>query len=61
MGDETWFDNSEPKPKWHLMERCHTASTKNKKFKSQLEKLWLQTFCYEKDVILKTFLPGGLQ
>jgi hypothetical protein len=20
MGDETWVDNSEPKPKWYLME-----------------------------------------
>jgi hypothetical protein len=35
------------------------ASPKKKKFKSQLEKLWLQNFCYEKDVILKSLLPGG--
>jgi len=35
------------------------ASPKKKKFKSQLEKLWLQNFCYEKNVILKSLLPGG--
>jgi hypothetical protein len=37
------------------------ASPKKKKFKSQLEKLWLQNVCYEKDVTFRNFLPGGLQ